>query len=262
MDLGLADDTALLTASTRGLGLASARAFARAGANVAVCGSTADSVENARETLEADATDGNVLVVQADITDSEELDAFVATTADRFDGIDHVVTSAGGVPSGPFLELDRGEWQAAYELLVLSHVQTVAAAAPQLMASSSGTITAITSTTVREPIDGLVLSNAVRRAVVGAVKTVAREFAPEVRANVVLPGPYATSRIESLIEQAVERGEYESRAAGRNDWARDVPLGRVGDPQELGDVVAFLASDRASFLTGVALPVDGGRLRS
>lgn len=262
MDLGLTGDTVLLTASTRGLGLASARAFVRAGANVAVCGSTADSVDAARDALEAETAGGSVLATQTDITDPEALDAFVTATVEHFGGIDHVVTSAGGVPSGAFLEMDRTDWQAAYELLVLSHVQTVTMAAPYLEASNAGTITAITSTTVREPIDGLVLSNAVRRAVIGSIKTVAREFAPDVRANAVLPGPFETGRIESLIEQAIKRGEYESYDDGRADWAEDVPLDRIGDPQELGDIVAFLASDRAGFVTGAAIPVDGGRLRS
>jgi NAD(P)-dependent dehydrogenase (short-subunit alcohol dehydrogenase family) len=121
---------------------------------------------------------------------------------------------------------------------------------------------AITSTSVREAIDDLVLSNAVRRAVIGLVKTVAREFAPEVRANAVLPGPHETPRIEALVEQALDRGEFADYEAGLASWAADVPLGRVGDPGELGDVVAFLASERASYVTGTALPVDGGRLRS
>ena len=124
-----------------------------------------------------------------------------------------------------------------------------------------GTVTCITSTSVSEPIEGLVLSNAVRRGVVGLAKTVAREWAPEVRANVVQPGAHETPRIEELVEASVERGEYDSYDEGLAAWSDDIPLGRVGDPGELGDVVAFLASDRASFVNGVSLPVDGGRLR-
>ncbi|MCF2208600.1 SDR family oxidoreductase, partial [Halobacterium salinarum] len=118
----------------------------------------------------------------------------------------------------------------------------------------------ITSTSVSEPIEGLVLSNAVRRGVVGLAKTVAREWAPDVRANVVQPGPHETARIEELVSAAVARGEADSYEAGLAGWSEEVPLDRLGEPSELGDVVAFLASDRASFVTGASVPVDGGRL--
>jgi len=110
--------------------------------------------------------------------------------------------------------------------------------------------------------DGLLLSNAVRRAVVGLVKTLSREFAPDVRLNTVLPGAHETGRIEDLIEAAVERGEFEDYEAGYEDWSADVPLDRIGEPRELGDVVAFLSSGRASYVNGAALAVDGGSLRS
>ena len=144
----------------------------------------------------------------------------------------------------------------------MSAVWTLREAHPHLGESDAGSVVAITSRSVREAIDGLVLSNAVRRAVIGLVKTVSREFAPAVRANAVLPGAHETARIENLIDRAVERGEYPDYEAGYEDWASDVPLGRVGDPEELGDVVAFLASPRASYVTGAALAVDGGSTRS
>ena len=111
-------------------------------------------------------------------------------------------------------------------------------------------------------MDDLLLSNAVRRAILGLVKTVSREWAPDVRANAVLPGAHETSRIEALIEAAVERGDVPDYEAGSREWVADVPLDRIGDPQELGDVVAFLASPRASYVTGATLAVDGGSLRS
>jgi len=144
----------------------------------------------------------------------------------------------------------------------MSAVRTLRAARPHLTDSDAGTVTCITSTSVREAIDGLVLSNAVRRTVIGLVKTVSREWAPDVRANAVLPGAHETARIEELVEAALERGEYDSYDEGVADWADDIPLDRIGDPRELGDVVAFLSSERASFVNGAALPVDGGRLRS
>lgn len=261
MDLDIEDNVALCTAATSGLGRASAEALARNGAHLAICGRTESRLEAARDELEFTG-EGDVLAVQADITGSAAVQAFVEETVDTFGGIDHVVTSAGGPPSGPFIEMDDQDWYQAYDLLVMSAVWTLRATRPHLVASDAGTAVAITSRTVQEVADDLVLSNAVRRAVVGLVKTLAREFAPEVRVNTVLPGAHETSRIEDLIEAAVERGDVPDYEAGYAEWAADVPLDRIGKPRELGDVVAFLSSERASYVNGAAIPVDGGSLRS
>ena len=260
MDLGIDGNAALVTASSRGLGLASAKALAREGVDVTVCGTTDEHLAAAEAEIEA-LGGGDVLTRRADITDPDDVEDLVGATAEAFDGIDHVVTSAGGVPSGPYLETTETDWYGAYDVLVMSHVRTLKTAYPHLADSDAGTVVAITSTSVREAIDGLVLSNAVRRAVVGSVKTVAREWAPEVRANAVLPGAHETGRIRDLIDQAIERGEYDDYEAGLRAWAERIPMDRIGDPMELGDAVAFLSSERASFVTGAELPVDGGRLR-
>jgi NAD(P)-dependent dehydrogenase (short-subunit alcohol dehydrogenase family) len=229
MDLGLAEETALVTASTSGLGLASATALAGEGANVAICGRDEERLDAARETVAA-AGPGAVLAVRADITDPDTVTALVAETVERFGGLDHLVTSAGGPPSGPFLDTDDADWEAAYDLLVLSAVRTLREAHSRLEASDAGTWTAITSTSVREPIEGLVLSNAVRRGVVGLVKTVAREFAPEIRANAVLPGPH-----ETPPDRGARRGE---RRARRVRQLR-------GGPQRLGERRSVGAGRRA-----------------
>ncbi|MBX0295907.1 SDR family oxidoreductase [Haloarcula nitratireducens] len=260
MDFELDGNAALCTAATSGLGLASAERLASEGADVAVCGTTRAHVERARERLDA-AGDGDVLAVRADITDPDEVEAFVDETVETFGGLDHVVTSAGGPEPGPFLDTTEREWYTAYDVLVMSVVWTTRFAYPYLRGSEAGTIVNITSRSVREVIDDLVLSNAVRRAVVGLMKTQSREFAPEVRVNAVLPGAHETPRIEELVEAAVERGEYGSYEEGIESWS-DAPLGRVGRPEELGDVVAFLSSARSSYVTGTALPVDGGSMRS
>ncbi|ACV11797.1 short-chain dehydrogenase/reductase SDR [Halorhabdus utahensis DSM 12940] len=261
MDLQLEGNVALATAATSGLGLASAEALAADGANVVVCGRTAERLESAREQLAA-AGPGDVRAIEADITDPDHVEALVAETVETFGGLDHLVTSAGGPPSGSFLDTPTDAWYDAYDLLVMSAVRTTRAAYPHLKESDVGSIVNITSRSVREVIDDLVLSNAVRRAVIGLMKTQAREFAPDVRVNAVLPGAHETARIEELIDDAVERGEYDSYEEGLADWAADVPMGRIGEPRELGDVVAFLSSPRASFLTGAAIPIDGGSMRS
>ncbi|WP_255151046.1 SDR family oxidoreductase [Halorarius halobius] len=260
MDLGLDDDAALVTAGSSGLGLASAEALAREGCHVAVCGTTPDHVDDARDRLEATG-DGDVLAMEADITDKADVESFVDATVDSFGGLDHVVTSAGGPPSGPFLDTADRDWYTAYDLLVMSVVWTTRAAHPHLE-QGGGTVTNITSRSVKEVIDDLVLSNSVRRAVIGLMKTQAREFAPEVRVNAVLPGAHETSRIEELVEQSVERGEFDDYEAGLGSWSEGIPLERVGDPAELGATVAWLASDAASYVTGAAVPVDGGSTRS
>jgi 3-oxoacyl-[acyl-carrier protein] reductase len=261
MYLDIDGDAALVTASSRGLGFASARALAREGANVTICGTSEDTVAAAEAELAGEVA-GDVHAAVADITDREDVEALVEATVEEFGGLDHVVTSAGGVPSGAFVDTEDADWYDAFDMLVMSHVWTLRAAHPHLLESDSGTVVSITSTSVAEAIDGLVLSNAVRRSVVGTVKTVAREWAPDVRANAVLPGAHETDRIEDLVEQAIDRGEYDDYEAGLDDWAAPIPMDRIGDPQELGDVVAFLSSARASFVNGAALPVDGGRMRS
>jgi len=260
MDLGIEGDAALVTAGSAGLGLASADALAREGCDVAVCGRTQSRLDDARETLDA-AGDGDVLTVRADITDRDAVEAFVEATVDEFGGLDHVVTSAGGPSSGPFLDTDDEEWYDAYDLLVMSAVWTTRAAYPHL-ADGGGTVVNVTSRSVMEVVDDLVLSNAVRRGVIGLMKTQSREFAPEVRVNAALPGAHETSRIEELVEESVERGDYDSYEEGLDDWAAGVPLDRVGDPAEFGAVVAFLSSERASYVNGAAVPVDGGSTRS
>ncbi|QGN07842.1 SDR family oxidoreductase [Halorhabdus sp. CBA1104] len=260
MDLELSGNVALCTAATSGLGLASAQSLAAEGTNVVVCGRTESRLETARERLQA-AGPGDVHAIEADITEPDHATALVEETVETFGGLDHVVTSAGGPPSGSFMDTPVEAWHDAYELLVMSVVRLTRAAYPYLQESAAGTIVNITSRSVREVIDDLVLSNAVRRAVIGLMQTQAREFAPDVRVNAVLPGAHETARIEELIDDAVDRGEYDSYEAGYADWAQDVPMERIGEPRELGDVVAFVSSPRASFVTGTAVPVDGGSIR-
>lgn len=259
MDLELEGNTALVTASTSGLGKASAAALVREGANVTICGRTPSRLETARDAVDA-AGSGNVLAVQADITDGDDLASLVSTTVEEYGGIDHLVTSAGGVPAGTFLEMDEGDWYDAYELLVMSFVRTATLAHPYLESSDDGTIVAITSASVSEPIGNLVLSNSVRRAVHGLVKSMALELAPAVRVNSVLPSVLIED-VDAAIEDALTDGDFDSREAVLDAWTAELPLEQVGDPDRLGDMVAFLSSDRTNHTTGAAVPVDGGRTR-
>jgi len=255
MDLQVDGNTALVTASSSGLGKASARALVREGANVVINGRDADRLAEAKADLESDAS-GEVYTQVGDLTDAEDCQALVEATVEEFGSLDHLITSAGGPPSGPFLETDDEDWQAAYELLVMSVVRLVRAAEPHLR-EGEGTIVTITSRSVKEAIDSLVLSNAVRMGVIGLEKTLSKELAPDIRANAVLPGAHETERIEELIGQAVDRGEYNSYEQGLEAWA-DNPLERVGDPMELGNTVAFLSSPLSGFINGESILIDGG----
>lgn len=260
MDLEIDGNVAVVTASTSGLGKASALAFAREGANVVVNGRNEERLDEAVEEVSAAGT-GDVLGVQADLTDADDITRLVDRTVEEFDGIDHLATSAGGPPSGPFLEMDDSDWYDAYDLLVMSVVRTIREAVPHLR-EDGGTIVTITSRSVKEAIESLVLSNSVRMSVIGLEKSLSKELGPDIRVNAVLPGPHETARIRDLVEAGVERGEYESYEAGLEARGQANPLGRIGDPRELGDTVAYLSSPRAGYINGESILIDGGQSSS
>lgn len=257
MDLEIAGNTALVTASSSGLGKASAKALAREGANVVVNGRSKDTLDEAVTEL-SPVGSGEVIGVQADLTDANDVERLVETTVNEFGGLDHLVTNAGGPPSGGVLEVTDEDWYQAFDLLVMSVVRTVREAADHLQAGDEGTIVTITSRTVKEALPSLVLSNSVRMSVIGLEKTLSTELAPEVRTNAVLPGAHETKRTTELIEQSIERGEYDSYEEGLATRAESNPLNRIGDPINLGDTVAFLSSPRSGYINGTTILVDGG----
>lgn len=261
MDLRLDGTVALVTGGSSGLGLASAEALAREGADVAICARNADRLERARAAVN-DAGDGAVLSVQGDITDDQgDIADLVEETVAAFGRLDHLVVSTGGPRPGPFDDVVDRDWYVAYDLLVMSVVRLAHETYPHLAADGPGDLTVVGSIAAREPVEDLVLSNAVRRATVGLVKTLAREFAPTVRANTVLAGPHDTPYLETVVRSEVDRGRFDSDEAGRAALQDAIPLDRLGDPAAFGDLVAFLASERAGYLTGAAIPLDGGLLR-
>lgn len=261
MDLNLAGDSALVTASSSGLGKASATALAREGVNVVINGRDEARLEAAKDEI-SDVATGQVVTQQADLTKRDEIEMLVETAEAKFDGLDHLVTSAGGPSSGEFLETADEDWYHAFDLLVMSVVRLVREAEPALREGDGGTITNITSRSVKEALDSLVLSNSVRMSVIGLEKTLSRELAPEIRTNAVLPGSHETSRIEELVEAGVERGDFDSYEDGMQARGESVPVGRIGDPIELGDTVAYLCSDRAGYINGQAIVIDGGSGRT
>jgi len=244
MDLSLNGRTAIVCGASSGIGLAVAEALAAEGANVSM-------LARRREVLELEAERIGGLAVRGDVTNPIDLERLVEKTVEAFGGIDILVNNSGGPPRGPVLELTADAVETAVELLLVSVVRLTNLCLPHLRRSGSGRIVNIASSSVREPIDDLALSNAVRPGVIGWAKTLAREVGPDgITVNSVAPGRIETAR---LAEAFANRSRADALAA--------VPLRRFGRPREVGDVVCFLASERASYVSGAVIPVDGALTR-
>lgn len=257
MDLGLDGKVALLAASSRGIGRAAALRLSEEGAAVGICARGPDDLQ---ETV--DACPGPSLGVEADVRDPDDLTTFVEDVLETFGGIDILVNNAGGPPSGGFQETDPEGFREAVELNLMSMIELTKRALPHLKQSEWGRIINITSVSAKEPVEELVLSNTTRPGVLGAAKTLSRELAEEnVTVNSVLPGLTGTDRMKELTEDAANRLDIDVEAA-REATLEEVPMNRWARPEEIADVIVFLASERASFVTGTAVPVDGGSIRS
>jgi len=250
---------ALVCAASKGLGRASAAALARDGFRVAICARGEEALAAAAGEIEA--AGGDVMTIQADLSKRDEVERVIATTVERLGGLDVLVTNTGGPPSGPFVALDDRAWEAAIDSLLLSVVRLCRLAIPHMRARGGGRIIHVTSISVKQPIEGLVLSNALRSAVTSLAKTLSIELAPDnILVNCVAPGYTRTDRVIELADQSAAR-EGTTRDAIEQRMLSKIPMGRMGEPKEFGDVVAFLASPAASYVTGVTIPVDGGWTR-
>jgi 3-oxoacyl-[acyl-carrier protein] reductase len=262
MDLGLRDKVAIVLASSKGLGRACAMALAAEGARVTIGARGAPALEKTAQEIQQ-ATRSRVLAVPTDVTKAEDVEAIVTATVREFGRIDILVNNAGGPPAGKFESFGDTQWQAAFELNLLSTVRMVRLVLPHMRKAGSGRIITIVSTSVKQPIDGLLLSNAIRSGVVGLAKTLSVELAPDsITVNNVCPGRILTDRLHQLyhINERVQQGVSEETVL--KEMAQDVPMGRVGKPEELGALVAFLASQQAAYITGTTIQVDGGLVRS
>lgn len=257
MDLGLKGKVALVAASSQGLGLATAEAFAAEGCRVAMCARNRQALEAASEKIRKQ-YGADVYIDAFDVTDATAVAGFVAAVAATFGSVDICVTNAGGPPARGFLAASLDDWQHAIDANFLSTVYFAREVIPHMQRRKWGRIITITSITTKQPVADLVLSNAVRAAVVGLVKSLANEFGKDgILVNNVGPGFTATDRLKELAKAR-------SSASGKSEqeifeaWAADAPLKRLGDPRELAETIVWLASERASYITGQTVLVDGG----
>jgi 3-oxoacyl-[acyl-carrier protein] reductase len=250
MDLGISGRRAAVAAASDGLGLGTARALATEGVDVAICGRDPERLGRAVDQLRA-IGGGRIHGLEADVGTAAGATAFVAAATEALGGLDILVPNAGGPPPGGFASTDLAAYAPALELSLLSTVAMCIAAVPAMRAQRWGRIAAITSVSVRQPIPGLILSNTARAGVTGFLKTLALEVAADgVTVNSVQPGSHATERLRSMYG-----GDLTAVAAA-------VPTGALGRPEDFGAVAAFLCSDQARFVTGAAVPVDGGSYRA
>jgi 3-oxoacyl-[acyl-carrier protein] reductase len=265
VDLGLAGKVALVAASSKGLGKASALALAREGARVTICARTAADLDAAADDIRQE-TGAEVLAVPADLAKAAGIDAVVAATVERFGGVDVLVDNSGGPARGRFSDLTDDDWRAAFEVVTLNFVRFVRAVTPYMRAKQWGRIIGIQSSSVKQPVENIDLSNGLRPGVAGLMKAIMPDLAKDgITINLVLPGVFRTARIiPSLASGNDQSDEAQSDEARATQLARvaGIPIGRLGEPIELGNVVAFLASEQASYVTGSAYQVDGGIIRS
>jgi len=262
VDYHLAGRVALVNAASRGLGRGIAEALAAEGARLVISSRDATAISQAAREISA-AYGAEVVPVAADVSTPAAAGHLVTSAAERFGALDILVTNSGGPPGGTFADFTDQDWQHAFDLLLLSVVRMVRAALPYLRASGRGRIINVASSSVKEPIPGLILSNSLRAGVAGLAKTLSGELAADqITVHTVLPGRILTDRLRGPFVEPARAAGVPVDDLARAEVAKEVPLGRVGEPADLGSLVAFLCSAGAAYLTGLTVAVDGGRLRA
>ncbi len=261
MDLGLRGKVALVAAASKGLGRAVAHELAAEGASVAICSRDAAAIAATGREIAA-ATGAEVLAIAADVADPSAIGAFVDAALARFGRIDILLTNSGGPPPGRFEALDMAAWQKATELTLFAPIEFARLVIPGMKARRWGRILNITSIAVKQPIDNLMLSNSLRAAVTGWARTLANEVAAHgITVNNLMPGYTRTERVDELAGVIAKRDDITPEQAVAR-WEREIPAGRLGEPREFAALAAFLASERASYITGTSIPVDGGWIKA
>ncbi|MGA2812830.1 MAG: SDR family oxidoreductase [Candidatus Acidiferrum sp.] len=261
MNLGLSERVAVVAAASSGLGRAVATELSREGARVAICARNAAHLAQTAQEITAE-TGREVFGQSVDVSDPAAVAGFVEAVENRFGRLDICVTNSGGPPSKMFKDIEPADWKSAVDLLLMSTVSFAKAALPRMQKNHWGRFITITSYTVKQPVDGLLLSSSVRSAVTGLARTLANEYAGDgITVNNVCPGYTRTDRLSELVDAISARTGATSEQVFAG-WERQIPAGRLGTPEEFAAVVTFLASERASYVNGVSLAIDGGIVRS
>ena len=261
MDLGLSGKVALVAAASKGLGRAIAEELAAEGASVALCARGEEALERARDEIQR-TTKAEVIAIAGDVSRAGDVDRITRATLERFGRIDVLVTNAGGPPSGKFESLTPEMWKQAVDLTLMSVINLTRAVIPGMKERKWGRVINVTSIAVKQPVDGLMLSNSLRSAVTGFARTLANEVAPlGITVNNILPGYTRTERVEQLSAATAKREGITAEAAV-GKWEAEIPMKRLGEPREFAALAAFLASERASYITGTSISVDGGWIKA
>ena len=261
MDLGLRGKVALVAASSKGLGRAVAEELAAEGAQLVMCARGKDTLDQTADSIRQK-TGVKVVAIAADVSAPSDAGRVVKAAFDEFGRVDILVTNSGGPPSGPFESFTAEMWDTATRLLLKSAVELTRAVLPGMKERRWGRILNVTSIAAKQPIEGLMLSNSLRAAVIGFARTLANEVAPfGVTVNNLLPGYTRTDRVQELARAAGGKAGA-ANADIVSKWEKEIPMGRLGEPREFAALAAFLASERASYITGSSIAVDGGWIRS
>ena len=261
MDLGLKNKVALVAAGSRGLGRAVAEELAAEGASLVLCARDARTLDETAAAI-AKSSNAHVLAVPADVTVTEDIKRVVETGIERFGRIDILVTNAGGPPAGRFDQLTQEQWEEAVRLTLFSAIKLTRQVLPGMKERRWGRILNITSIAVKQPVENLLLSNSLRAGLTGFARTLANEVAAEgITVNNILPGYTRTERLDELAQMMAEKQGI-SADEFRGKWEKEIPMGRLGEPREFAALATFLVSERASYITGTSIQVDGGWIRS
>lgn len=261
MDLGIRGRRALVSAGSKGLGYAAAERLAEAGCKVAICSRSPENVQSAADALNTK-YEGTVIGSACDLDKPEDIKAFHSFAVKEFGGVDILVNNCGGPPAGFFEDLEEAQWQGAYEQVLLSVIRFIKLVLPGMKEQQWGRIINITSLSVKEPVDNLILSTTFRDGILGMSKTLSNQVGEfNITINNIAPGLIGTERLDHLAESIKEQSGTPVEDVFKN-WAASMPMKRIGKPEDIGSLAAFLASEWAGYLTGNTIHVDGGKIKS
>jgi 3-oxoacyl-[acyl-carrier protein] reductase len=258
MDLGLKDKVAVVFAASKGLGKAAALELAKEGCRIAICSRDKENIKSTAEEIRSK-TKSEVFTSVADVENAKQINEFLSSVHKKWHKIDILVNNAGGPPVKTFEETTDEEWETYFNITFMSVIRAIRAVIPGMKKQKWGRIINITSIAVKEPIMGLIYSNSLRLAVVGLAKTLSRELGPDgITIHNVAPGFHRTDGLERIVKKRMENGEKSEDIY--REWEQAVPVRKIGEPEDLAALIAFLASENAHYMSGTTIAVDGGRV--